>query len=103
MSGPGEIGGPTSASIAVTPTRAITQPAARSGKSFTGRRIKSQMSNASSEVTKKYAPQPSKRNKPSAAYAPDRPQALAIFATAVVVPAVAVPLSTSAGRYVTKE
>src|SRR5262245_683936 len=102
MSGPGDIGGPTSASIAVTPTSAITHPAARSGKSFTGRRIKSQMSNARSEATKKYAPQPSKRNNPSAAYAPDRPQAVAILVTAVVLAAAGAP-SMSAGRYVTNE
>src|ERR1700690_2819217 len=77
MMGPGDIDGPISASMVETPTRAITQPLARKAKSLIGRRVSSQTSANRSEPTKKYAPQPNRRNSASATYAPDRPQALA--------------------------
>src|SRR5881397_2333519 len=85
MIGPGEIEGPTSASAVVTPISIINQPLARSTGSLIGLRASSHRSKASNEPTKKYAPQPNSRNRPSAAYAPERPQAFLSLASAAGV------------------
>src|SRR5215813_10717987 len=72
MSGPGETAGPTSASSVQTATSVISQPLARSTKSDMGLRTSSHKSKPNSEITKKYAPQPSNLNRLSEAYAPER-------------------------------
>src|SRR5262245_37149128 len=98
MSGPGEIGGPMRARSVVTPINVISQPLMRSSTSLTGRRNSSQTSNAKSERTKKYAPQPRSRNSPSAALAPERPQALAGLDAAGAPSCVSLPADANGER-----